>query len=176
MGIAGTEETNDPFANVLQPREQEPCMVPLPIAQKGPAALAWHLLTESKATEEQVDAVSLFALSLEKRFDSRPDKASLLLPLATASGNHEALWLGGGGVGKTRTLRLVVEPIAVTYFGEHGYLATAQANHAAQQLGPRGRTIHAANGLLATSSQQTAKLALNDMSRKNGPPQRRAWR
>ena len=41
-----------------------------------------------------------------------------------------------------------------------------QANHAAQQLGPRGRTIHSVNGLLATSSLVTARLALNDASRK----------
>ena len=67
---------------------------------------------------------------------------------------------------ETRTLRHVVEPMAVTYFGPDGYLPTAQANHAAQQLGPRGRTIHSVNGLLATSSLVTARLALNDASRK----------
>ena len=74
--------------------------------------------------------------------------------------------MGGGGVGKTRTLRMVVEPLAVTYFGEAGYSATAQANHAAQNLGPRGRTIHAATGLLAHDSLQTAKLRLNEASQR----------
>ena len=124
------------------------------------------MLDKAGATEEQTDAVSLYALSLQRRFDSRVDKSSVRLPVATATGNHEAAWLGGGGVGKTRTLRHVVEPLAVTYFGPDGYLPTAQANHAAQQLGPRGRTIHSVNGLLATSSLVTARLALNDASRK----------
>ena len=167
MEVDGEDENDDCFTGVFQPRNEESKIVPLPLAQQGPAALAWHLLQEINATSEQIDAVSLFALSLQRRFDSRPDKTSLLLPIATATGNHEALWLGGGGVGKTRTLTQVVEPMAVTYFGKNGYLATAQANHAAQQLGPRGRTLHTANGLLATSSLQTAKLALNEMSRKN---------
>ena len=35
----------------------------------------------------------------------------------------QAVWLGGGGVGKTRTLKLVVEPVALTYFGPDGYSA-----------------------------------------------------
>ena len=86
--------------------------------------------------------------------------------LARPTGNHRAVWLGGGGVGKTRTLKLVVEPLATTFFGNDGYLATAQSNHAAHNLGPRGRTIHAANGLLALDSLQTAKLRLNSASQK----------
>ena len=166
MEVDSENEEDNCRTGVFQPRNEDSKIVPLPLAQQGPAALAWHLLQEINATNEQIDAVSLFALSLQRRFDSRPDKTSLLLPIATATGNHEALWLGGGGVGKTRTLTQVVEPMAITYFGKNGYLATAQANHAAQQLGPRGRTLHTANGLLATSSLQTAKLALNDMSRK----------
>jgi hypothetical protein len=167
MDVDCEDEPDDAFAGAFQPREpQSARCVPLPLAQQGPAVVAWDLLHQADATEEQIDAVSLFALSLQKRFDNRTDKATLRLPVATATGNHEALWLGGGGVGKTRTLRLVIEPTAVTFFGEDGYLATAQANQAAKQLGSRGRTIHTANGLLATSSLQTAKLALNDASRK----------
>jgi hypothetical protein len=145
---------------------QEVCEVPIPDALLGPGHVALALLNKAGATEEQIDAVSLLALSLQRRFDSRVDKSSVRLPVATATGNHEAAWLGGGGVGKTRTLRHVVEPLAVTYFGPEGYLPTAQANHAAQQLGPRGRTIHSVNGLLATSSLVTARLSLNDFSRK----------
>jgi len=150
----------------LSAAPQEVCEVPMPDALLGPKHVALKLLKKAGATEEQTDAVSLYALSLQRRFDSRVDKSSVRLPVATATGNHEAAWLGGGGVGKTRTLRHVVEPLAVTYFGPHGYLPTAQANHAAQQLGPRGRTIHSVNGLLATSSLVTARLALNDASRK----------
>ena len=79
-----------------------------------------------------------------------------MLPVATAENNHRAVWLGGGGVGKTYTLGEVVEPLAETFFGPDGYSGTAQSNHAAQNLGPKGRTLHAANGLLMTDSLQTA--------------------
>jgi hypothetical protein len=133
-------------ASQLAATDQSATMVPLPLAVQGPDKVAWKLLTDASATEEQIDAVALLALSMKKRFDSRPDKTTHRLPVATAENNHRAVWLGGGGVGKTRTLCLVVEPLAVTYYGVDGYLATAQANHAAQNLGPRGRTLHAANG------------------------------
>ncbi len=49
----------------------------------------------------------------------------------------------------------------MTFFGPEGYSATAQSNQAAQNLGPRGRTLHAASGLLMTDSLQTARLRLN---------------
>ena len=102
-------------------------------------------LSDASCTEEQIDAVALLALSLQKRFDAGPDKTTHFLPVATAENNHRAVWLGGGGVGKTHTLTHVVEPLAVTYFRESGYATTAQSNAAAQNLGPRGRTLHAAN-------------------------------
>jgi hypothetical protein len=71
-----------------------------------------------------------------------------LLPVAPATGNHRAVWLGGGGVGKTRTLSKVVEPMAITYFGEQGYLGKAQSKHAAHNLEPRARTMHSSSGPL----------------------------
>ena len=77
--------------------------------------------------------------------------------MASATGNHIAVWLGGGGVGKTRTLSKVVEPMATTYFGKQGYLGKAQSNRAAQNLGPRGRTMHSSNGLLMSDFLQTAR-------------------
>ncbi|MCP4201171.1 MAG: AAA family ATPase, partial [bacterium] len=117
-------------------------------------------------TEEQIDAVALLALSLQKRFDTRPDKSSVHLPVATPTNNHRAIWLGGGGVGKTRTLGKIVQPLAETYFGPNGYSATAQSNQAAQNLGSRARTLHAANGLLLTDSLQTARLRLNAQTQK----------
>ena len=141
-------------------------VVPLPLALQGPVAVAWQLVSDASCTEEQVDAVALLALSLQKRFDARPDKTTHFLPVATAENNHRAAWLGGGGVGKTHTLTQVVEPLAVTYFGEDGYAAAAPSNHAAQNLGPRGRTLHAANGLLMTDSLQTTRLRLNAQSQK----------
>ena len=60
-----------------------------------------------------------------------------------------------------------MEPLAVAFFGENGYAAAAQSNHAAQNLGARGRTLHAANGLLMADSLQTARLRLNEKSRVN---------
>ena len=102
----------------------------------------------------------------KSKFDARPDKMTVRLPVATATNNHRAIWLGGGGVGKTRTLSLVVQPLAETYFGPDGYSATAQSNHAAHNLGSRGRTLHAANGLLMADSLQTARLRLNPQTQK----------
>ena len=52
--------------------------------------------------------MALLALSLQKRFEARPDKTKHFLPEATADNNHRATWLGGGGVGKTHTLTEVV--------------------------------------------------------------------
>jgi len=110
--------------------------------------------------------VSLLALSLQKRFDARPDKKTHSLPVATPDNNHRAVWLGGGGVGKTRTLTNVVEPLGIIFFGPNGYTPAAQANHTGQNLGPRGRTLHASNGLLMTDSLQTARLRLNPQTQK----------
>ena len=138
----------------------------MPLAQQGPAAVAWQLVTDARCTEEQIDAVAFVALALQKRFDARPDKSTHLLQVATAENNHRAVWLGGGGVGKTHTLTQVVEPLAITYFGESGYAAAAQSNHAAQNVGPRGGTLHVASGLLMTDSLQTARLRLNPQVQK----------
>ena len=160
------EDADDDFnadfnvhSSVDQPAE--PQWVPLDLANQGPAKVALHLLQKAKCTEEQIDAVALLALPMQKRFETRPDKTTILLPVATASNNHRALWLGGGGVGKTYTLNQVVQPLAETYFGPDGYCATAHANQAAQNLGPKGRTLYSANGLLMTDSLQTARLDLN---------------
>ena len=146
----------------LQPTQMDdPILVPVNEAMKGPAAVARMLLEKAECTQEQIDAVALLASSLQDRFENRPDKSSYLLPVTTALNNHRALWLGGGGVGKTRTLKRVVEPLALTFFGPDGYAATAQANAAAQNLGSKGRTIHSANGLSLQDSLQTARLQPN---------------
>ena len=61
---------------------------------------------------------------------------------------------------------MVVQPLAETFFGPDGYSATAQSNHAAQNLGNKGRTLHSANGLLMSDSLQTARLRLNPQTQK----------
>ena len=150
--------------------EQEPFLVPLPLVLQGPGKVAWHLLEEAGCTEEQRDAVALLALDMQDAWQALPDAPDLqkqpLLPLCGPSRVHRALWMGGGGVGKSHTLRQVVEPLSVTFYGPQGYLATAQANHACQNLGPRGRTLHNANGLMAVSSLQTARLRLSPADEK----------
>ena len=148
------KDTGDAFLPSCTALPAVATMVPLPLAMQGPAAVAWKLLTDADCTEEQIDAVALLALARQRRFDARPDKSGVLLPVATAVNNHRAVWLGGGGVGKTYTLLHVVQPLAETFFGPEGYSATAQSNHAAQNLGNRGRTLHSANGLLMTDSLQ----------------------
>ena len=87
---------------------------------QGPAAVAWKLLTDAKCTEEQMDAVALVASALQQHFEARPVKSSPLPPVATLANNHRAVWLGGGGVGKTRTLTMVVQPLAEAFFGPGG--------------------------------------------------------
>ena len=128
--------------------------------------MALKLLQDAKCTEEQIDAVALVALSMQNRFDARPNKSSILLPVATSRNNHRALWLGGGGVGKTYTLNTVVQPLAETFFGPDGYSAAAHANQAAQNLGPKGRTLYSANGLLMTDSLKTSRLGLKPQTQK----------
>ncbi len=155
--------------------DAQPELVPQPLATQGPAAVAWKLVTEAQCAEEQIDAMASFALSLQKRFDHRPNKTPHVLPVASATGNHRAAWLGGGGVGKTRTLSTVVEPMAVAYFGEQSYLAKAQSNRAAQNLGPRGRTIHASSGLLMSDSLQTARLRLTAQAQRSWTASQARW-
>ena len=162
-GCDDQEDFNIP-SSVSQPAE--PQWVPLSLANQGPAAVALKLLTDADCTEEQIDAVALMALPMQNRFEARPDKSTILLPVAASSNNHRSLWLGGGGVGKTFTLNNVVQPLAETYFGPEGYCATAHANHAAQNLGPKGRTLYSANGLLMTDSLQTARLELKPQTQK----------
>ena len=172
--IYPSDKLADSTDDAPQPTQSE--LVPVPLAIQGPAAVALKLLTDANCTEEQTDAVALLAVALQKRFDTRPDKSTVRLPVATRVNNHRAIWLGGGGVGKTYTLSRVVQPLAETYFGPGGYSATAQSNHAAQNLGSRGRTLHAANGLLMTDSLQTARLRLNPRTQKNGSYRRGPWR
>ena len=75
----------------------------MPLVLQGPKIVAWSLLIDAHCTEEQIDAVALLALSLQQRFEARPDKSSHLLPVATPTGNHRAVWLG-----RIRALGLLV--------------------------------------------------------------------
>ena len=92
-GCDDQEDFNIP-SSVPQPAE--PQWVPLSLANQGPAAVALKLLTDADCTEEQIDAVALMALAMQNRFEARPDKSTILLPVAASSNNHRSLWLGGG--------------------------------------------------------------------------------
>ena len=117
----GDDDPNDSCMLSGAPQPVETQWVPLPLAMQGPAAVAEKLVTDAACTEEQIDAVALLALSMQKRIEARPGRTSILLPVATHANNHRAVWLGGGGVGKTRTLSMVVQPLAETFFGPDGY-------------------------------------------------------
>ena len=78
--------------------------------------------------------MALLALSLQRRFDTRPDKTSLLLPVATATNNHEVVWLGVAGVGNAYTLNSVVQPLAETASGPNGYSKMPTEGDARQAL------------------------------------------
>ena len=147
------------------PQPAEPEWAPLPLAMQGPAAVALKLLTDATCTEEQIDAVALLALSMQKRFDARPDKSSILLPVATPTNNHRAVWLGGGGVGKTRTFNKVVQPLAETFFGPDGYCATAQSNHTTTSS--MSSVLYQATSCTRTlSARRTGALAASSLTRR----------
>ena len=80
-----------------------PCavVVDLPLAQKGPAAVARHLIEKARCTEEQITAIAGLARDWQNAWDARTNKESHLFTgadLARPAGNHRAVWLGGGGV------------------------------------------------------------------------------
>ena len=139
--------------------------VPVSLLMEGPGAVAWHLLGKAACTEEQKDAVALLAWSMQKKFLRRPDMASHLISLKDKDDMHRAIWLGGGGVGKTHTLKHVVCPLILTFFGPNAYLVECLSNAAARHHGKYGRTIHSANGMLAFDSLRTPDLHLNAAAR-----------
>ena len=60
-------EPNDSWMPSGFPQPAEPEWVPMPLAMQGPAAVTLKLLTDATCTEEQIDAVALLALSMQKR-------------------------------------------------------------------------------------------------------------
>ena len=60
------DEQNDSWMPSGAPQAAEPEWAPLPLAMQGPAAVALKLLTDATCTEEQIDAVALLALSMQK--------------------------------------------------------------------------------------------------------------
>ena len=95
---AGSFDENGAVADTFNDngalRPAEPALFLMPLAMQGPAAVAWKLVTDANSTKEQKDAVALYALSLQKRCDERPDQTTILLPAATPANNHRALCLG----------------------------------------------------------------------------------
>ena len=83
------------------------------LLMQGPAQFAKQLVIHADSSVEQADAVTFPALAMQQRSDARTigeRQHGQLLSLVSKAHNHPAIWLGGGGVGKTRTLELVVQP------------------------------------------------------------------
>ena len=59
-------ERSEAFCALEPDEHQEPFPVPLPLALKGPGAIAWHLAQNANCTEEQHDAVALLALDMQR--------------------------------------------------------------------------------------------------------------
>ena len=98
--VEGADDAWLPDSGAPQPVDaaEESIVVSLSLALQGPAATAWQLATDAKCAEEQIDAVAPVALSMQKRFDTRPDTSTHLLPVATATGNHRLTELFGWAV------------------------------------------------------------------------------
>ena len=85
------------------PQLQEVQAASVPDAVCAPAHVACELLTENTCTGDHKDTLALLALCLQRKFDHRPGKTTHTRLTCEASGNHRAVWLGGGGVDNTHT-------------------------------------------------------------------------
>ena len=65
------------------------------------------------------------------------------------------LLVGGGEGGKTWIFNKVLIPLLTAFYGTDGVVKEASSNKASRLLQGRGKTIHAANKLTATSSLRT---------------------
>ena len=67
--------------------------------------------------------------------------------------------VGGGGCGKSRIINRVFTPLFRAFYGARGLMKEAPSNKAARGIG--GVTLHAANGLMGSSSLLTPHLGVN---------------
>ena len=68
-------------------------------------------LKDANWTEEQMDAVSLPAWSLQRRLETPPDKSTVRLPVATPTNNHRAFWFGAAESGSLERFKMSPNPL-----------------------------------------------------------------
>ena len=89
---------------------------------------------------DQKKAVALFALAMQKEWESRPDKTQHLL--SRSGCKCRALIVGSGGCGKTRIINYVLKPLFAKFYGREGVLTQGPSNKAARLI--KGKTMHSA--------------------------------
>ena len=151
-------------AGASQPAEAEgsATIVPLTLALQRPATYAWHLFI---CCSLHINSRSMQWLCWRWTYRSAPTQYRTKQRTNTQWRNRTTTTEQYGWVAevleKTHTLKLVVEPLTITYFGENGHSVTTPSNQTAHNIGPRGRTMHSANEFIMTDYLQTARLKLN---------------
>ncbi|CAE8662687.1 unnamed protein product [Polarella glacialis] len=112
-------------------------------------------------SRDRKKAVALFALAMQKEWESRPDKTQHLL--SRSGCKCRALIVGSGGCGKTRIINYVLKPLFAKFYGREGVLTQGPSNKAARLI--KGKTMRSANKLMATSSLRTVHLRLKPSER-----------
>ena len=162
-------QTTHESARMQVDNEAECWTVPMEDVLQGPAHVAWQLLEKCKANAEQKKCVALVAEAMQTAWDTQREREPLIYESSLKSllplDQHllSLLLVGGGGCGKTLIINGVLSPLFTAFYGQKGLLKVASSNKAARLLG--GRTIHTANGLLATSSLRTSQLRLTKSAR-----------
>ena len=159
-------ESSDFQAAMSNHRAEEPMCtwIDNPCLLQGPKHVAWRLCRDENLSEEQVNAVALVVLPLQKAFDARPNKSSHLIPTRWQEGYVRVVFVGSGGCGKSLLINKVFTPLLQAYFGPKGLLKQAPSNKAARLIG--GRTLHVTSALTATQSLRTANLKPSDTALK----------
>ena len=137
--------------------------------KQGPAHSAQKLCHAAELNADQMRAVALVVHPMQEAWEKtrgaeeptmctrdRPNQLPLVGTLV------RLLLVGGGGCGKTRIFNKVLIPLLTAFYGTDGVVKEASSNKASRLLQGRGKTIHAAKKLTATSSLRAANLRLSD--------------
>ena len=164
MQLHGKDKENQ-STNVTNDNKEDvdPELVPVP-QDASPAGLAWQMLKNHTATEDQMDFVALVVEPIQKAWLDKPLSEDKLSPVA-AKHFVRLLGLGGGGCGKSWMLNKMIRPVIERFFdGHNAYLPLCATNAGARNI--QGRTLHVATGLGATSSLKITALHVTHSERK----------
>ena len=151
------EESSVGRARPYEPQQAQAALVDLDGLLGSPRDVAWRLLREAGANEEQVLATALVALPLERAWQERrhsEESENLEMPLDQAI--FRGVFVGGGGCGKTHVINKIVKPLLRRFYGDACCMTVAPSNKAARLV--EGRTLHAAFGLAAAATFKTSRL------------------